>query len=116
MKGVYPRACVLIGFMAGMLSGCSSETPPPYSFSEQLLASGNAVWQAHCAVCHATGLAGAPAIGDEQAWAGRIAKGKDALLETALTGFRNMPARGGNPDLTDAEVAAAIAYMISSSW
>jgi cytochrome c5 len=73
--------------------------------------SGEEVVKGVCAACHATGALGAPKIGDKSAWKPRIAEGYDTLIKHALEGIRSMPARGGNPDLSDAEIAGAVAYM-----
>ncbi len=77
--------------------------------------SGEAVYTAICQTCHAAGLAGAPKTGDKAAWAPRIASGNAALLKTALNGKGGMPARGGGADLTDAELKAAVEYIVSKS-
>ncbi|MBM3114735.1 c-type cytochrome [Jeongeupia naejangsanensis] len=72
---------------------------------------GKSVYEAICISCHGTGLAGSPKFGDAGAWAPHIAKGFDTLVKHAIGGFNAMPARGGSPDLTDAEVARAVAFM-----
>lgn len=77
----------------------------------KVLQSGNAVYTAFCAACHDTGAAGAPKAGDSAAWAPRIAQGYDTLVLHATKGIRAMPAKGGNPDLDDVEVARAVAFM-----
>lgn len=77
--------------------------------------SGEAVYTAICQTCHAAGLAGAPKTGDKAAWAPRIASGSAALLKTALNGKGGMPARGGGADLTDAELKAAVEYIVNKS-
>lgn len=77
----------------------------------KVLQSAEAVYTAVCAACHATGLAGAPKIGDAAGWGPRIAQGYDTLLKHAIEGIRAMPAKGGNPDLDDVEVARAVVYM-----
>lgn len=77
----------------------------------KVLQSANAVYTAVCAACHAAGLAGAPKIGDASAWGPRIAQGYETLLKHAIEGIRAMPAKGGNPDLDDVEVARAVVYM-----
>lgn len=81
----------------------------------KVLQAGEAVYTAICAACHATGAAGAPKIGDAGAWAPRIAQGYDTLLKHAIEGIRAMPAKGGNPDLDDVEVARAVVHMANGS-
>lgn len=77
----------------------------------KVLQPAEAVFTAICAACHTSGAAGAPKLGDAGAWAPRIAQGYDTLLKHAIEGIRAMPAKGGNPDLDDVEVARAVVYM-----
>jgi cytochrome c5 len=81
----------------------------------KVLQNGQAVYTAVCAACHATGAAGAPKVGDAGAWSARIAQGYDTLVQHAINGIRAMPAKGGNPDLDDVEVARALVYMTNQS-
>ena len=81
----------------------------------KVLQNGQAVYTAVCAACHATGAAGAPKLGDAGAWSARIAQGYDTLVQHAVNGIRAMPAKGGNPDLDDVEVARAVVYMTNQS-
>jgi cytochrome c5 len=80
---------------------------------------GQQVYQATCVVCHGAGIAGAPKLGDKGQWAKRIAKGADTLYASALNGIQTsagaMPAKGGNPALSNAEVKAAVDYMVAQS-
>jgi cytochrome c5 len=76
---------------------------------------GEEVVKAVCSACHAVGALGSPKIGDKAAWAPRISQGYDTLIKHAIAGIRSMPARGGNPDLTDGEIANAVAYMANQS-
>lgn len=66
-----------------------------------------------CAMCHEAGMMGAPRIGNKSDWAPRIEKGMDTLYDHAMHGFNMMPARGGHPDLSDADIKAAVNYMVS---
>jgi cytochrome c5 len=68
-----------------------------------------------CALCHATGRDGAPAIGDKKAWARRAERGLTGLTQTAIAGLRKMPPHGGKLDITDLEIRRAIAYMVNES-
>jgi cytochrome c5 len=71
---------------------------------------GQQVFEGQCTTCHTAGLLGAPKFGDAAAWAPRIAKGFDALWQSALHGKGNMPAQGGG-DFSDYEIARAVVYM-----
>ena len=80
---------------------------------------GKKIWEANCAACHGTGLAGAPKIGDKALWAPRIAQGINVLYTHALGGFTGksgvMPPKGGNLSLPDPEIKAAVDYMVAAA-
>ena len=78
-------------------------------------ASGKAVYDGTCQACHTSGVAGAPKLGDKAAWAPRLGAGVAALQASALKGKNAMPAKGGNPSLTDADVKAAVDYLVSQA-
>ena len=75
---------------------------------------GKKVYDATCMVCHGTGVAGAPKYGDKAAWAPRVATGQDTLLKNSINGIRAMPPRGGNGALSDAQLRAALDYMLAA--
>jgi cytochrome c5 len=77
--------------------------------------SGKQVVESVCVTCHGTGAQGAPKIGDRKAWGERASQGLTSLTQHALEGIRRMPPHGGNPELTDLEIARAIAYMVNQS-
>jgi cytochrome c5 len=77
--------------------------------------SGKQVVESTCVNCHGTGAQGAPRIGDRKAWAKRSAQGLSSLTQSAIKGIRNMPSHGGNPGLTDLELARGVAYMVNAS-
>ncbi|MFL6715930.1 MAG: c-type cytochrome [Burkholderiaceae bacterium] len=81
---------------------------------KQLLA-GADVYKSVCAACHQSGAAGAPKTGDAASWAARISQGYDTLVKHAIQGIRAMPAKGGNPDLDDIEVARAVVFITNQS-
>ncbi|MDP2240545.1 MAG: c-type cytochrome [Burkholderiales bacterium] len=76
---------------------------------------GQQVVEIACAACHATGALNAPKIGDKAAWGKLIAAGQEKLTQSAIKGVRQMPPRGGNPDLTDIEFARAVAYLANQA-
>lgn len=107
-------ALLLIAALAPMRAPAQPFDAPVIAGHEE----GRRVWRGTCIGCHADGLAGAPAVGDTAAWVPRLAKGRATLLGHALGGFFGpdssmMPPRGGNPDLSDAEVGAALDYMLA---
>jgi cytochrome c5 len=77
--------------------------------------SGEEVYTAVCAMCHAAGLMNAPKFGDKGQWDTRIAQGYETLIKNATNGIRSMPARGGNPALSDGEIANAVAHMANAA-
>ena len=89
--------------------------PAPCSVFGSDLAKGKAVYGGSCFVCHATGAAGAPKLGDNALWAPRIAQGMAVLEANALNGKGAMPPKGGRMDISDEDVKAAVAYMVSGS-
>jgi cytochrome c5 len=76
---------------------------------------GKKVFDTACMACHATGAAGAPKMGDKAAWAPRIKAGNDALYANSIKGKGAMPPKGGNAALGDADVKAAVDYMVAGS-
>jgi len=79
---------------------------------------GETVYTTKCLACHNTGAGNAPKMGDKQAWAPRIAKGMDVLMDNVINGFTDvgmMPAKGICMDCSDAELKDAVEYMISQS-
>ena len=70
-----------------------------------------------CTGCHTSGAGGAPTL-DPAHWTARIAQGKDVLYRHAIEGYTGpdggvMPAKGGNPALTDEQVQATVDWMLS---
>ena len=79
--------------------------------------SGEDVYNAACMACHSAGIAGAPAVGDQVAWAGRISKGMDALYDSGINGVTGtgMIAGGGCADCSDDEIRLAVDFMVDGS-
>jgi cytochrome c5 len=77
--------------------------------------SGKEVVDKVCVTCHGTGAQNSPKIGDKRAWSARAAQGLTSLTDHAITGIRQMPAHGGNPNVSDLEIARAVTYMVNQS-
>jgi len=79
--------------------------------------SGEQVVSGTCGACHGSGVLGAPKIGDKAAWGARVkaAGGVDGLVASAAKGKNSMPPRGGNPDLSNDELKAAIEHMLKQT-
>lgn len=76
---------------------------------------GQQVFESTCTACHTAGLAGAPKIGDKDAWAPFIKEGYESLVKNAIHGIGAMPPKGGNSSLDDFEVIRAMVYMTNKS-
>jgi cytochrome c5 len=76
---------------------------------------GKKVYDTVCTACHTAGVANAPKPGDKAAWAPRLKQGTDALVQSVIKGKGAMPPKAGNPALTDAEIRAAIDFMVSQA-
>ncbi|WP_207003938.1 c-type cytochrome [Trinickia mobilis] len=75
---------------------------------------GKALYQQVCQACHATGVLNAPKFGDKDAWAPRLKDPMDVIYNYALHGKGNMPPKGGST-ASDADVKAAVDYMVSAA-
>ena len=82
---------------------------------EHVEKSGEDIVKATCVACHGSGVMGAPKIGSAGDWGPRISQGYETLVKHAIEGIRGMPPRGGGADLTDHEVADAVAYMANQA-
>lgn len=78
-------------------------------------ADGKTVYDQTCTACHKDGVAGAPKLGDKAAWAPRVAGGKDALVASVVKGKGAMPPKAGNAGLSEADIKAAIDFMVAAS-
>ncbi len=76
---------------------------------------GKKIYTKFCSACHEAGLAGAPKMGDAQAWAPRADKGLDTLLKNVKTGLNAMPPKGACMKCSDDQLKVAIQYMLSAS-
>ncbi len=76
---------------------------------------GEQVYNEICSGCHASGALGSPKFKETADWGKRISNGYDTLLTHAFKGFNKMPARGGDPDLSDLEVARGVVYMTNAA-
>ena len=97
-----------VGYMVS--GGNAADTNKAYSSPNTR--SGEPVVNERCQECHAEGKNGSPKLGDMNAWKPRLTKGVDPLVKSAIGGHKGMPARGGMANLSDAEMKAAVEYMV----
>ncbi|MGB6102562.1 MAG: c-type cytochrome, partial [Pusillimonas sp.] len=76
---------------------------------------GQQVFESTCTACHTAGVAGAPKLGDQAAWAPFVERGYEDMVKNAIHGIGAMPAKGGNPSLSDFEVERAVVYIANQS-
>ena len=82
---------------------------------DRVPADGAATYEKACKACHMTGAAGSPKIGDKAAWEPRIAQGMDVLYNSSIKGKGAMPPKGGQMQLSDDEIKAAVDYMVAQA-
>ncbi len=123
MKKILPAVALCSAFFIGCggAEQPAAEAPAEGGAASELvsgydLANGQEVYEANCGSCHDNNLG--PKPGDVKAWEDRIAQGMDTIVKKSIEGFSGpdgmMPARGG-AELTDDEVANAVAYMVNES-
>jgi len=105
------NAVVLIANQAG----AKFKEKPAAAPQKAAAADGKAVYDKVCFACHAQSVAGSPKLGDSAAWAPRVKQGMDTLVQSVLKGKGAMPPKAGNPALSDAEIRAAVEFMVSQS-
>ena len=96
---------------------------PPYAYAKDLppeteggsISKAEKMYDASCKLCHATDTMGAPAVGDANTWESVMQKGMDTVLVNAIKGTGGMPPKGGNMDLSDADIKEIVEFMINSS-
>ncbi|WP_415407023.1 c-type cytochrome [Sulfurovum sp. CS9] len=96
---------------------------PPYAYAKDLppetedgsVSKAEKMYDASCKLCHATDTMGAPAVGDANTWESVMKKGMDTVLVNAIKGTGGMPPKGGNMDLSDADIKEIVEFMINSN-
>ena len=112
---IQPVGKLEFGPPGGPVAQAPAAAPKPAPAGKPAAADGKAVYSQTCVACHQVSVAGSPRLGDKAAWAPRIQQGMDVLLQSVLKGKGAMPPKGGNAALTDAQVRAAVEFMVSQS-
>jgi len=94
-------------------------TPEPEPTAATAGIDGEGIYNSACMACHMLGVAGAPKLGDAEAWAPRIANGIHTLYAHSIDGFQGatgvMPPKGGRLDLSDDEIKASVDFMVEAA-
>jgi len=121
MHQVQQRRYILC-VVATLAMGIALANPAYREFDTSELNTGRAIWLDNCEGCHAYGYGGAPIPMQPIQWKPRVLKNRQTLYQHAIEGFYGpddsmMPARGGNAQLSDTEVKAAVDYMVAlATW
>lgn len=97
------------------LVGCGETNENQGSETITAPSQGQLVYESHCITCHSNGINGAPIPGKSKMWAPRLVQGVPVLVEHAINGFGLMPPKGGKKSMSDADVEAAVIYMVNKS-
>lgn len=82
--------------------------------NQAFAATGEEIYNTVCFVCHKTGVANAPKLGDQDAWNKRLEQGIETIYDNSLKGKNAMPPKGGASNYSDDEIKAAVDYMLES--
>lgn len=113
-KRIAPVGLLMLAGSDELAAAAVAPMPTPEPVDEVL--TGPQVYNQACIACHGTGIGGAPMTGDAAAWEARVAQGREILIDHAIKGFQGetgvMPEKGGQLQLSDDEVIAAVEYML----
>jgi cytochrome c5 len=90
-------------------------TALPKPAGTEVKLTGQEVYNKVCIACHAAGVMGAPKVGSKELWEPRLTQGLTGLVNNAVAGIRTMPAKGGDPSLTEANLKDTIVYMLDQT-
>ena len=76
---------------------------------------GEEVYNSVCKMCHASGMMGAPKMGNKADWGPRISQGKNVLVDHALHGYKKMPAKGTCRSCSDEDIANAVQFFMDKA-
>ena len=94
-------------------AGKAADPGKPYASPTSMTA--EQLVKTRCVTCHEDAKTGAPRLGDFPAWRPRLAKGVETLVQSAISGHKNMPSRGGMASLSDSEIRASVTYVVVQS-
>ncbi len=112
LKRIAPVGAVRSGEQGAAMLAEAQAASAAAAPAGDVVVDGAAVYDGLCKTCHAAGVAGAPIAGSEQLAAREADHGIDGLVQNAINGLNAMPPRGGNPNLTDEQIRAAVEFML----
>ena len=110
-----PAAAAAVPVAAPAPAVTTSAVAPVAAATVAAVDAGKALYEKACMACHVAGVAGAPKFGDKTAWAPRLKLGVDGLTASVIKGKGVMPARGAAAGATDADIKAAVQYMVNAA-
>lgn len=120
MKPQYRSGAIALFAVALGMSACANDVASRGDSVEAMTAtspiSGEAAYNEYCSGCHATGMLSAPIAGNASEWADRSQLWDAVLLDHAITGYLEMPAKGGRMDLPEEIVKAAAEHMLEMTF
>lgn len=96
-------------------STASGQTSTAQAVPRDNQAKAKQIYNQYCAVCHKSGAAGAPILGDKAAWQPRIKKGLKTLVQNAINGYKLMPPKGTCMNCSDQDIQVTVEYMVEAS-
>lgn len=112
VAGVHTGAEGEAAAAAAQTAAAATDTATTPAANPSAAAGGEQIYQAVCTACHTAGVAGAPMPGSAVMQERLAAKGLDGLVSSAINGLNVMPPKGGRPDISDADIRAAVEFML----
>ena len=113
-KQILSGSAVLGAMIAACAAPAIAQSQGPFTAAQATAGAG--LYQSSCAACHGTGVNNAPVFGNAEAWAPRIAKGTEELMNSLVNGYNNgaMPAKGLCMDCSNDDLQATLDYMLQA--
>jgi cytochrome c5 len=73
---------------------------------------GQQVYKKFCNICHSSGIAGAPKVGNHDQWLREYQTGWPLMMKRAMGGYKGMPAKGNCMKCNEVQIHEAIEYML----
>ncbi|MBT8118748.1 MAG: c-type cytochrome [Gammaproteobacteria bacterium] len=117
LGNIISLAFSVVVFTTVMVSEALADNADYIQSGDEALQQGRGLWLENCEGCHGYGIADAPIPMQAGDWKHRVIKEREVLYRHAIEGFIGedysmMPARGGNEELNDDQVKAAVDYML----